>query len=448
MKFLSSAAILLFISFEVFSQTPSWHTLPNSPIPDSISGRFEDMFFASPTSGWVIEYSGKIFHTSNGGNSWSTQFISPYYPNDAFRSIGFADSLHGWMGTLDSIHYILYSTTNGGLNWNPVQNIPTNIKANGICGMSVVNSSVMYGAGIWYGPPTIIKTTNAGLNWTVIDMSTYAHSLIDCRFTTQDSGIVVGGIGSSSSNEHGVVLFTSNGGNNWVTRFTTSDNNNFCWKISFPTASTGYVSLEKFLTGAVYFLKTTNGGVNWSELLFTSTYYDEEGIGFVNANTGWIGGYGTGNPGPGPTYETTNGGNSWHLAGWGLNINRLRFLSDTIGYAAGSLVYKYTKEPIGIQPISTEVPKQFSLHQNYPNPFNPETKIRFEIPAGVKRETSNVKMVIYNAIGKEIAILVNEQLKAGVYEINWNGFDYPSGVYFYKLQTESYSESKKLILLK
>jgi hypothetical protein len=104
---------------------------------------------------------------------------------------------------------------------------------------------------------------------------------------------------------------------------------------------------------------------------------------------------------------------------------------------------------IGINPISTEIPKQFSLSQNYPNPFNPSTHIRFEVPI-TKGDLGGfpIKLIIYNSLGQEITTLVNEQLKPGVYEVEWNAANYPSGIYFYKLSAGDFNETKKMVLIK
>lgn len=98
---------------------------------------------------------------------------------------------------------------------------------------------------------------------------------------------------------------------------------------------------------------------------------------------------------------------------------------------------------VGITPYSTEVPVKYELYNNYPNPFNPSTKIRFDIT-----EKSKVKIVIYNSAGMEITVLVDSQLGAGKYETSFTALDLPSGVYFYKLITDSFSDTKKMILLK
>ena len=93
------------------------------------------------------------------------------------------------------------------------------------------------------------------------------------------------------------------------------------------------------------------------------------------------------------------------------------------------------------------MPDNFSLYQNYPNPFNPSTKIKFSIPLlrGVGGVTN---LTIYDVLGREIPVLVNKQLSPGIYEVEWDGSNYPGGVYFYKLLSNEYTETKKMVLIK
>ena len=98
---------------------------------------------------------------------------------------------------------------------------------------------------------------------------------------------------------------------------------------------------------------------------------------------------------------------------------------------------------VGINNISSQIPPSYSLLQNYPNPFNPSTNIRYEIP-----KNSLVKIVVSDELGREIETLVNERQNAGTYEVTLNAMQYSSGVYFYRLTTEGYNETKKMILLK
>jgi len=99
--------------------------------------------------------------------------------------------------------------------------------------------------------------------------------------------------------------------------------------------------------------------------------------------------------------------------------------------------------PVGIRNISSEVPERYSLSQNYPNPFNPSANIKYQIA-----KNSNVTLKIYDNLGKEVGILVNEELKAGTYESTFDGSRLSSGIYFYRLTAGDYSETKKMILIK
>jgi len=101
----------------------------------------------------------------------------------------------------------------------------------------------------------------------------------------------------------------------------------------------------------------------------------------------------------------------------------------------------------GVQNISTEIPSNYSLSQNFPNPFNPSTKIRFAIPND-NRTTNNVQLIIYDVMGREIQTLVNEKLQAGSYETTFDGSGLTSGVYFYRMVADNFTETKRMLMLK
>ncbi len=98
---------------------------------------------------------------------------------------------------------------------------------------------------------------------------------------------------------------------------------------------------------------------------------------------------------------------------------------------------------VSVENIIAGMPINFELEQNFPNPFNPATKIRYEIP-----ERSFVTLKVYDVLGNEVVTLVNEEKSAGDYEVEFNGTSFPSGIYFYRLQADSYVKTKKMILLK
>lgn len=97
----------------------------------------------------------------------------------------------------------------------------------------------------------------------------------------------------------------------------------------------------------------------------------------------------------------------------------------------------------GINPMSNHIPEKFSLNQNYPNPFNPSSKIEFQIS-----KLSEVKLTVFDVSGREVNVLVNEQLNPGIYKVEWDGTNYSSGVYYYKLTAGDFTETKKMVLLK
>jgi hypothetical protein len=100
-------------------------------------------------------------------------------------------------------------------------------------------------------------------------------------------------------------------------------------------------------------------------------------------------------------------------------------------------------EFVGINQISELVPSSYTLQQNFQNPFNPSTNIRYELP-----KSGFVKLVVFDALGREVETLVNEKQTPGTYEVTFDASKYSSGVYYYKLITDGFSETKKMILIK
>lgn len=119
-------------------------------------------------------------------------------------------------------------------------------------------------------------------------------------------------------------------------------------------------------------------------------------------------------------------------------INNLNSLSYSIsGYQSKC------KDPSAIFDDELYFPKKFHLWQNYPNPFNPSTTISYDIP-----ENGHLKMSVYDIMGREVAILVNEYKRVGRYEVEWNASAFPSGVYMYRLQTSNFTDTKRLLFMK
>jgi DNA-binding beta-propeller fold protein YncE len=129
----------------------------------------------------------------------------------------------------------------------------------------------------------------------------------------------------------------------------------------------------------------------------------------------------------------------------GLGYNRRDHLLGVTNYDSNSISL-ITLPVISIKNLN-EVAARFELYQNYPNPFNPVTIIKYELPSA-PGGTNYVKLSVYDILGREAAVLVNGKLKPGTYEIEWDGTNYTSGVYFYRFITNKYVETKKMILVK
>jgi hypothetical protein len=121
---------------------------------------------------------------------------------------------------------------------------------------------------------------------------------------------------------------------------------------------------------------------------------------------------------------------------------------DSIAWNISNAVVELTRwslnpPPVGISQISSEIPTKFDLYQNYPNPFNPETIIRYDLA-----KNSDVKVVIYDMLGKQVGELVNQRQNAGTYEVSFDGSRLASGIYFYRIVTGDFVQVKRMLLVK
>jgi photosystem II stability/assembly factor-like uncharacterized protein len=322
---------------------------------------------------------------------------------------------------------------------------------------------------------TVLISTNAGVNWTSLNSGTTANlNGIDHSpyfYAVGDNGTILysGSFGGSLAQqtsgttrnlkavtisvltpqvtvavgEKGTILRTSNTGYNWNNVSIPDTTFDF-----YAMSQRGiYFSSDVFVAvgsgGRIY--KSTDLGETWQQKssgttsTLRSIYFHSSDSGVVVGDNGTV-------------RLTTNGGETWFTNS---NFNS----PSSRSYKAVSLVYRNNKtfcavsdtmffaseEPltVGIQPVTAEIPSEFSLSQNYPNPFNPSTKIRFELP-----KSSFTKLAVFDITGKEIETLVSENMHTGTYEYEWNAVNMPSGVYFYKLEADGFTETRKMILIK
>lgn len=242
----------------------------------------------------------------------------------------------------------------------------------------------------------------------------------------------MGGIGIFPEHRRSVVLRTTDGGATWQQRYVGTRDREWGWKISFPTPTVGYVSLER-PSGPMFFLKTADGGLTWSEFPFENI--NEQGIGFVTPTIGWIGGAGN------PTYGTTDGGATWTETPWGEQLNRFQFLGPAIGYAIGVTVYRYAQSLVAV--ADERRPKRGSIAA--PNPFGSRTTIHFQL-----RAPERVRLYIADPSGRVVRELEDGLRGAGAHVATWDGrndhrAEAPAGIYLYVLHAGAQHEMGKLV---
>jgi photosystem II stability/assembly factor-like uncharacterized protein len=432
---------------------------------EAAASRYDDVWFQTPQLGWAVNSNGQILRTTDGGATWEEQFHDETL---YLRCIGFASDTRGWMGTLEPGSQ-LFETHDGGASWGRVGDLPELAPAR-VCGLSAVNESVVYASGTNYpfparpDPPRMMKTVDGGATWTAWDMTAHAALLVDTYFTSPERGWVVGGrvvpvdpgqrqcpTPANRSNIKPVVLFTEDGGQTWVDRVADTRDEfplgEWGWKIFFISDQVGFVSLENFCEGAV--LKTTDGGLTWRRHPVDDPQRNAnlEGVGFVDADRGWVGGWGSADFQLGFSSATTDGAGSWADANdIGLFINRFRFFHDpvTVGYAAGRTVYKYSTGPVPAPVGIAAEPATRLLDSNAPVTSGRPVRVSVTVPA----DASRLAVTVWERFGDRVRRLVEETgPAAGDRTVEWDvtddaGEPLDPGSFIVRVTVDGRSESR------
>jgi photosystem II stability/assembly factor-like uncharacterized protein len=385
--------------------------------------------------GWIGGSNGLILITTNGGVSWIN--VGNKYPIDSIHigmCFAFNENKSFALGVLGSNTY-LFRTEDGGNNWITLIHQPGGYFDN--IGFKDSVNGILIGdpvGGRW----SIWKTSDGGLNWD----STGLFLIQDGFDNSFFRDIVINGDSIWFGTTNNRVYYSYDFGNNWIYSNAGCD---YTETISV-NGNVGFAGKGGIGFGCV--LKTTNGGINWSQF---NLLPDQFLMYITHLNNGFW--YSSGNK----IYCSYDNGNNFFLQHsapyfhgyWQIDIKKAN--NEIFGWAVTNkgLISKY-HEIIGIKNISLEVPDKFKLYQNYPNPFNPITKIKFEVPLyNYKYKNDlNVQLRLYDVLGKEIVILVNEKLNPGTYEVQWDASHYSSGVYICKIKAGNYQDVKKMILIK
>lgn len=412
-NFMKKIIIILFIiSYgKLFAQS-SWQEIHSFP------GYINGMDFINNSTGFIAT-DQDLEMTTNGGINWTQVY------NSKTTSVQFINSVTGFAAS----GTITYKTTNSGTNWIPINHIARNSLE------YMVDTLYGYAYGVYSGQKYLLKTIDGAQNWFPLSGIGYFYDILDFCFFNRNNGLNIMYYGDEPV-PYSYSDKTSNGGTNWET-----------------TIVNAGAKLTKFNENIAYcggnnrIYKTIDQGNSWQSIQtnIPSQYYSS--VYFINTNTGFAcgGNMGTSN---GSIIKTTNGGQNWNPVYFYAPsfFTKIMFTDSLSGYAVTEnlKLFKTTTGGgvTGIPQNSIKVAK-YTLEQNYPNPFNPTTKINYDLP-----NSNFVTLKVYDVHGSEIETLVIEDQNAGSYSVSFNASNYPSGVYFYKLETNGFSETKKMVLVK
>lgn len=408
--------------YKTTNKGETWQT-QSIPEPQSISC----IYFVNANKGVAVGELGYILTTDNGGAKWVKQ-------NREFErhllGVFFIDENTGWaVGSYSDVDNTrILKSTNGGGEWFDQESGLEEKVLNAVHFIDANTGTIVGSQG------TILKTTNGGNNWTLQQSGTLAN-LNDVDFINSNTGIIIG--------NSGLIIKTTNNGVNWIqqTSGTSSpllgmmfvDNDyNLGWAAGLNGVILRYTGT---IPSAPYNLEANITDVGKVRLSWQDSSDNENGFVLQRrdvVNMNW-------------TVVDTIANNTNQYIDTGLIVPREYFWRMYSYNVIGRSAYTDTASIIttNIEPSTSIIPDKYELHQNYPNPFNPATRISFDIP-----NSGFVKLTVYNMLGKEVAHLVNGVLQPGKYDINWNAGTLSSGIYFYKLEAESFTAIKKLALLK
>ncbi len=453
---MKKATLMLFLFFCFFSINKA------DTLESFESGILEpwDINFINESTGYICG-TGGLYVSNNAGANWSYHYGPTNWGVDTtmgiydfdFCSNGTAYAV-GWRGvrfdsTLWQFYGLIIKTTDNGDHWFDIsikeadrislddwlnrlkrlRNSSSNIQTV-LCidpDQVIINGD---GAGGQY-----LKTTNGGLSW--ITYTTSWNTFFE--LISYNEGLLGG--------QWNRLSRSTNGGLNWIT---ISDPG-----LNTTTQTLAAVGSSIFVGGKemsnwtyLSYSFSTNTGLSWVNTVLPDTGEFND-ILFLDNTIGYATGRnamsldGPGYP-KGYIFKTTDQGRTWikiFEQQWQEMFGVCK--TQTYVYFVGmSVVKRLPLQMVGVQSQGSNV-ESYSLSQNYPNPFNPTTKISFTVPIN-----GFVTLTVFDVTGKKIQTLVNEQKNSGNYSVEFNGNSLSSGVYFYKLETDSFIETKKMTLIK
>lgn len=405
-------------------------------------------------------YAG-VYRSANSGLNWSRSMTG--FPAGSTVSGLFASGSTILAGTYDGV----YRSTDNGLNWNKLYGNNDTINYSLVRGIYQNGDTIFAGCELQFHA-AVYRSTDNGLSW-VRSSNGLSPTLTFLNDVTKSGNNVLAGTDSG-------VYYSTNNGNDWI------HGNGLTYYVTNLAKGGGYVYAACDYLG-IY--RSADNGVNWTRTVYSLDFTSvgakdnfacvgtfEEGT-YITTDNGsqWFGvqGFPSGESvfstfyvpqqqgmvlasayqSPNFIYASYDNGLSFspYSSGLGVNASAECFTATDTFLIAGmdyNGVWRRLR-PGFITSASEEnnTPVKYMLEQNYPNPFNPTTKIIYSIP-----KAGFVSLKIYNMLGQEVAVLVDEYKTPGVYTKEFNALNLSSGVYYYRLRSGQFTYTRKMVLVK
>lgn len=396
----------------------------------------KNLFFTDSLNGWACGSQGIIIHTTDGGNTWQIQNSDV---ETFIVDIFFLNENRGWALTQRNsspFGTTILKTTNAGNTWSKVDYFENHIFMNTVFFFDTLNG--------FLGGSYIAKTTDGGITWIKAKTDSNIYSTLpvyNFDFISRQFGYACGG----TIDFAGVIWKTTDYGETWGSHAVSADQ-----VFDMTTLdSSNLIALSGDPEGlySILAINSSDAGSSWNfeELQIYGLSFSLEFRTFIE---GW----------------SASGKKFIYTSDKGINwieketpdssiIYDLQFVDSQTGYAVGDkgIILKFVPPPVNVEDESSRV-DECTLLQNYPNPFNPSTKIKYSVgtslPLLIRERGVRVSLKVYDVLGKEVATLVDEYKPAGIYEVEFNSADLPSGVYFYTLKAGPFNQTRKMLLLK
>ncbi|MBK9332014.1 MAG: T9SS type A sorting domain-containing protein [Ignavibacteria bacterium] len=407
-KYLLSFVIALILNLSIFinNSMSQWVQSGNGMGTDKIVNVFETL----GTNIYAGTNVNGIYVSANNGTSWSQSSLNNKTVF-SFTTIG-TDIYAGLLNNPNGSGGVWISVNNGA-NWTQ-----TSLNSRHIISFALLGTYLFAGSDVDFW-----RSSNNGVNWTQLSVNSQSVRALAVIGNNLFAGTYIG------------VYISTNDGTSWTL---TANNRSI--------NSLAVIGTNLFAGTAQYGVYiSADNGTTWSQTALNNKSVNKLAVSGTDIFAGTY---------PYGVYYSSNNGASWFQKNQGfsappfynytmisaLKINNGYIFSGTDGFSVYRRLYS---EIIGVQNISTEIPANFSLSQNYPNPFNPVTKLEFGIP-----ELGFVSLKIYDLLGKEVGTLVDENLNPGTYKVEFDGSRLTSGVYFYRIKSGDFTDTKRMMLVK